>query len=392
MEYDPVDPAVTRNPYPHYAWLRREAPVYRTPQGLVAVSRYADVRGVLNRPGIFSSSAMGDVINGLKAMAQAAEGGETLLGTDPPAHTQLRRIANRAFRPRRIAALEPRIRAHAIALVDALASDSECDLMAALAVPLPVMVIAEILGFDSARRGDLKRWTEEQIAATAGPPGPELRAALARSASERLAYLDELVAERRRHPRDDVISELLRAESTEELMSEAEVGNFIVLLLVAGNETTTNLIGNAMLALLAEGDLLAPVASEPSLIPAVVEETLRYDSPVQLTLRRVREDVELAGEKLHRGELLALLLGSANRDERHFGDPDRFDLLRPRRDHLAFGFGTHFCLGAHLARLETRVVLETLLARFRRFEPLAEAERAPSLLTRGPRSLRLGLG
>ncbi len=392
MEYDPLDPAVTRNPYPAYAWLRRQAPVYRTPRGLVAVSRYADVRGILDRPGIFSSSAMGDVINGLKAMAQAAEGGETLLGTDPPAHTRLRKIANRAFRPRRIAALEPRIRAHATALVDALARDSECDLMAALAVPLPVMVIAEILGFDPARRDDLKRWTEEQIAATAGPPTPELRAALARSGSERLAYLGELVAERRRRPRDDVISELLQAESTEEAMGEAEVGNFIVLLLVAGNETTTNLIGNAMLALLADGDLLAAVAAEPSLIPAVVEETLRYDSPVQLTLRRVREEVELAGEKLHRGELLAVLLGSANRDERHFDDPDRFDLLRPRRDHLAFGFGTHFCLGAHLARLEARVALETLLARFRRFEALAEAERAPSLLTRGPRSLRLGLG
>ncbi len=174
-------------------------------------------------------------------------------------------------------------------------------------------------------------------------------------------------------------------------MTQAEVSNFIVLLLVAGNETTTNLIGNAMLALLEHPEMLAAVATEPALASAVIEETLRYDSPVQLTLRRATEDAELSGDKIHRGELLAVLIGSANRDERHFPRADRFELLRPRRDHLAFGFGTHFCLGSHLARLEARVALETLLSRFRHFELIAEPERLPSLLTRGPRSLRLGL-
>ncbi len=391
MEYDPLDPRVARNPYPFYEALRREAPVHRTPRGFAAVSRYGDVLDVLRHPGTFSSSAMGDVINGLKSMAHAEEGGETLLGTDPPVHTRLRKIVNRAFRPGRIAALEPRIRALAAELVDAFEGRHECDLVADLAVPFPVMVIAEILGFDPARRNDFKRWTEEQIAATAGPPTPEFRAALARSGAERLTYLEDLIAERSHHPRSDVLSELLQAERDEEVMTEGEVGNFIVLLLVTGNETTTNLIGNAVLALLEDPEMLAAVAAEPALVPAVIEETLRHDSPVQLTLRRATEDAELSGEKIHCGELLAVLIGSANRDERHFPHADRFDRLRPRRDHLAFGFGTHFCLGAHLARLEARVALETLLSRVRHFEILAEAERMPSLLTRGPRSLRLGL-
>jgi len=389
MEYNPFDPEVIRDPYPSYARLRRETPLCRTGLGFAAVSRYDDVLGVLRRPEAFSSSAMADLINGVKALSPEDLGqGETLLGSDPPAHTRLRKIVNRAFTPRHVAALEPRVRGIVQGLVAALPSGEACDLVAALAVPLPATVIAEILGIDADRRQDFKRWSDEIVAAMGSAPDADLRSRLERSFVERAAYLEQVVEDRKRRPRDDVISALVRAEQEGGAMSEDEVGNFIVLLLVAGNETTTNLIGNALLAGLEHPWVLEAIGRDSSLVPAWVEETLRYDSPVQLTFRRARQEVELAGEKVLEGEILGCLLGSANRDERRFSAPDRFDLMRANSAHLAFGFGTHFCLGSNLARLEARVALEALLSRFRRFERVEpEVERAPSLLIRGPRSL-----
>ncbi len=396
MDYDPLDPNVTRDPYPYYAWLRREAPVYRTHQGFTAVSRYQDVLEVLREPALFSSSAMGDIVNHVKSMSGADLGdGETLLGTDPPAHTRLRKIVNRAFTPRRVTALEPRIRAIAAELVDKLAWEPECDLMAGLAVPLPVRIIAEILGIDADRFRDFKRWSEDQVAAMAGPLSPELRASLEKGGIEREAYLDEVFEDRRRNPRDDVISDLVQAQQETDVMTADEVGNFVVLLLIAGNETTTNLIGNAVLALCSHPESLTSVSRDPSLLPKALEETLRYDAPVQLTLRRATEDVELSSGKIPRNTLVAALIGSANRDERRFDEPDRFDLHREAPGHLGFGFGTHFCLGANLARLEARISLEALLSRFRKIEildsPPEGIKRVPSLMMRGVHSLRVHL-
>lgn len=391
MDFNPFDPAVVRDPYPHYARLRREAPLCRTSLGFAAVSRYADVLEILRDPETFSSSAMADLINGVKALSPEHLGqGETLLGSDPPIHTRLRKIVNRAFTPRRVAALEPRIRAISETLVAELPRGEPCDLVAGLAAPLPVMVIAEILGIDPDRRQDFKRWSQEILAATAGTPSADLRARLERSFVERAAYLEQVTEDRKRHPRDDVISALVQAEQEGGAMTDDEVGNFIVLLLVAGNETTTNLIGNALLAALDHPALIEAIARDPSLARAWVEETLRYDAPVQLTFRLTREGVELAGEKLAGGENVGLLLGSANRDERRFPEPDRFRLDREQNGHLAFGFGAHSCLGANLARLEARVALEALLSRWHPFEMAGrEIERVPSLLTRGPRSLWL---
>ncbi len=394
MEYSPLDPEITRNPYPVYAILRREAPVYRTPLGFLAVSRYADVLAILRDPARFTSAAMGDLVNQVKSVSASEEhqGGETLIGTDPPRHTRLRKIVNRAFTPRRIAALEPRIREIARELVAAIPEDRVWDLLPALAVPLPVMVIAEILGVDTARRADFKRWSGEIIEAMAGAPGPGLLAALQRSGAERSSYLDELIAERRVRPRRDVVSALVEAEHDDGVMTENEVGSFVVLLLVAGNETTTHLIGNTILALLEDPQRLAQVTSHPARIPAVVEETLRYDTPVQLMLRRATEAVELSGGKIDAGETVAVLLGSANRDEQQFKYPEIFDMSRPEPRHLSFGFGTHFCVGASLARLEARIALEVLLSRFPRMALAGDVTRAPSLLTRGARSIRLRVG
>jgi cytochrome P450 len=393
MDYNPLDPDVIDDPYPVYARLRREAPVCRTPLGFLAVSRYRDVLLALRTPELFSSSAMNDLIEGVKAQAPDAErirGGQTLLGTDPPAHTRLRRIVNRAFTPRRVAALEPRVREIAERLVGEFAGTGKGDLMASLAVPLPVIVIAEMLGIDPDRRADFKRWSELFLEATAGISSDDRRAAIARSFEERAAYLEEVVESRRRSPRDDVISALVRAEQDEEVMSEQEVGNFIVLLLVAGDETTTNLIGNAVLTLREHLDVLRAVTRDRSLVSDLVEEVLRYDAPVQLTLRRTTDEVELSGSRVAKGEVVALLLGSANRDETVFESPDWLRLSRDGPSHVAFGFGTHFCIGAHLARLEARVALETLLSRLGTFGLRdRDVERAPSLFTRGPRRLLL---
>ena len=393
MEYSPLDPEVTRNPYPTYAALRREAPVCRTALGFSAVSRYEDVREVLRHPELFSSSPMGDAIEGVKALSPEQLGrGETLLGSDPPRHTRLRKIVNRAFTPRRMAALQARVRELAGRLVAELPGAGECDLVAGLATPLPVTIIAEILGIDPARHEDFKRWSDEFLEAMAGPPTPALQLSLGRSFLERGEYLREVVEERRRVPRNDVISALVQAQRDEEAMNEDEVLNFVNLLLIAGNETTTNLIGNAVLALIEHVDVMAVVRADLSLVPALLEEVVRYDAPVQLTLRRATRDLELSGEKILEGETLALLLGSANRDERVFDNPDRIDLAREGGAHVSFGLGTHFCLGAHLARLEAHAALEALLAQ-RRDLALAEGgvERAPSLFTRGPKTLRVSL-
>ncbi len=391
MEYNPLAPDITRNPYRSYALLRREAPIYRTPLGFLAVSRYDDVLAILRDPIRFSSAAMDDLVNQVKSVSldDAHQGGESLIGTDPPLHARMRKIVNRAFTPSRIAALQPRIRELTQELIATIPEDRVWDLLPALSVPLPVLVISEILGIDTSRQSDFKRWSEELIAAMAGPPGPELITALQKSGAERAAYLDDLVAEREIRPRGDVVSALVRAEHDDEVMTRGEIGNFIVLLLVAGNETTTHLIGNAMLALLEEPERLAQVASDPSLIPAVVEETLRYDTPVQLMLRRTTEDVELSGGKIDAGETVAILLGSANRDGQQFDDAEAFDMSRKGPRHLSFGLGTHFCVGAGLARLEARIALETLLSRFPHMGLAGEVSRATSLLTRGANSIPL---
>ncbi len=394
MEYSPLDPEVTRNPYPAYAVLRREAPVYRTPLGFLAVSRYADVLAILRDPARFTSAAMGDLVNQVKSVSVPDEhqGGETLIGTDPPRHTRLRKIVNRAFTPRGIAALEPRIREIARELAAAIPEERIWDLLPALAVPLPVMVIAEILGTDTARHADFKRWSGETIEAMSGAPGPELLAALQKSGVERSSYLDALIAERRVRPQPDVVSALVEAGHDDGVMTENEVGNFVVLLLVAGNETATHLIGNAILALLEDPQRVAQVTSHPSRIPSVVEETLRYDTPVQLVLRQATEAVELSGGKIDAGETVAVLLGSANRDGHQFESADVFDMARPEPRHLSFGFGTHFCVGASLARLEARIALEALLSRFPRMALAGDVTRAPSLFMRGARSIPLRVG
>jgi cytochrome P450 len=418
VAFDPFSEAVRANPYPRYAELRRLAPVYRAESAdSYVVSRYEDVLFVIRHPELFSSSAMLSLMaSGLGATrapgglgfsgADAARLGElvkqlpvslpellaarSLIAADPPVHGPMRSLVNRGFTPRRIAALEPRIRAVARAALAAVDTKGELDLMADLAIPLPVTVIAELLGVEPERRADFKRWSDCLVAGTTGAATglrPELLFEVFRELNE---YLTGVMAARRAEPRDDLITTLTRAEDGETALTPVEVMTFTMLLLIAGNETTTHLLGNAILALLANPAELARVRREPQLIPALVEEALRFDSPVQLLFRRATQEVELAGTKIPAGASVLPLLGSANRDDAQFPDADRFDVTRSEKGHVAFGVGIHFCLGASLARLEARVALEELLGRFASLERLErKVAYVDSFVLRGPKRLPL---
>lgn len=390
--YDPFDPATVADPFPVYAQLREHDPVHRIESlGIWALSRYHDVHAALSDPELFSSTPARDIIAlGLAGAGSDGLTGEILLGSDPPRHTRLRKIVNRGFTRGRVQAREPRIRALAEGLVAGIAARGECDVVADFAVPLPITIIAEMLGIDPERRDDFKRWSDALVLAISGLMAEQQASALGAALEEMDPYLDEIVEARRREPRDDIISALVNAseDEEEEAMTADEVGNFVVLLLAAGNETTTNLIANAMLALIRHPEVLEQVQREPGLVPDLVEETLRWDSPVKLTLRRATRDTRIGGTAIAEGDVLALLLASANRDERTNPDAGSFRLQRPERVHLAFGHGTHFCLGAALARMEARIALQCLLARIHRIEATrARLEWTPSLLVRGPRSL-----
>ena len=397
-DYNPLLPAVRHDPYPYYAAMRRESPIHQILPGapFYAVARYDDVCSVLHRPEVFSSTALqilaqgGGISFGPNSGALAGHRllqSSMMIATDPPDHTRLRNLVNRGFTPRRMSALAPRLRAIAETCLDSVVATGKMDLVKDFAIPFPVTVIAELLGVEPERRERFKHWSDAIVIGLSGTSQAFGRAEVAAAADEMADYIESVVAARRSSPRDDLISILTQAEEGDALTS-GEVLSFIVLLLIAGNETTTNLIGNAMRAMLAHPDVMERVAADRSRIPAMLEEALRYDSPIQGIPRKVVEEVELGGTKLPKDAFLMVLFASANRDERQFPEPDRFDIDRKSREHVAFGHGIHFCLGAALARLEARVAFETLFDRCRDFRLDAEEVHViESNLLRGPRSL-----
>jgi cytochrome P450 len=403
IAYEPLAPL--HDPYPTYRRLRDEAPVHYAPEAkMYCVSRHADVGFVLKRPETFSSAAMTTVLSGgdLSALGPGYVFGlirfliktrinpfqlrkrKALISVDGTRHEALRSIVNRGFTPSRIAAWEPRVRAIVTAQLASLGRGKPFDVIDDLAIPLPVTIIAEMLGVDASRRADFKRWSNALVsvmsgAARRGAPDDSVL----RDVSDLFVFLRETVRERRRNPGDDLVSVLVDP-SRDAVLDHLDMVQFVVLLLVAGNETTTNLIGNAALALLEHPDALECVAREPERVPALVEEALRFDPPIQVVFRTVSQDTEIAGTRIPRGAIVAALLGSANRDERAFDAPDRFDVARDPRGHFAFGFGPHFCLGAALARLEARVALEALVPELVHCKRVGQrSERIDSFLVRG---------
>lgn len=371
---------------PHAAFrrLRAEDPVHWYADGpFWCVTRHADVAEVSRRPRTFSSAHGTQIfeiplrLTGAKPPIEAS----SIIQMDPPAHNRHRKLVIGAFSPRMVAALEPRMRALARESVAAIRPGEPFDFVEKIAVPLPMLVIADLLGVPSSDYQKFRRWSDAMIEAGGSGPGPETMA----TAAELFAYVVAKASERRRSPREDVLSRIALAEIDGVRLSDPEIAMFGMTLLVAGNETTRNLIAGGMRALLEDRAQWEKLAADPSLVPNAVEEMLRFVSPIQSFARRVQHDTELGGKKLRAGEYLVLFYGSANRDEAVFGaGADRFDVTRPDADrHLAFGFGEHFCLGASLARLEARVLFEELIARGPGFSFAGPVERLESTLVNG---------
>ena len=386
MDYNPVLPEVQANPYPYYTTLRLDNPVaWLEPLQCWAVSRYDDVDYALRTPEIFSSANwLGQSIGDLSPAPEVP----WMIETDPPNHSRLRKLVNKGFTPRMVSRLEPRIRAIAGELLANARIQPETDFVRDFSGALPVIVIAEMLGVEPERRRDFKRWSDNIVLATSRPNDKAARAQVRGSNAEMRAYFQQTIANRRKTPRDDLLTVLVQAEEERQTLTSDEVLAMAMLILLAGNETTMNLLSNTVVALQAHPADLARVRGERVLIPQLIEEMLRYDSPVQIVFRRTTQAVELSGRVIPPNAVVFLLIGSANRDERKFANPDRFDLSRDASEHLAFGFGTHFCLGAQLARLEAKVALEELFASCPPFMvDHHRVERIRSVLLRGIKHL-----
>ncbi|MEN8160547.1 MAG: cytochrome P450 [Myxococcota bacterium] len=381
MDFNPYSRRLRADPYPAYREVQAQAPVAHNERlGFYALSRYDDVHAALGDWERFSS-ASGITLasfSGLKPM---------IILMDPPRQTELRKVLQRALSPRRVARLEPRLCRVARELIAPFAGRGHCELVCEFAAPYPTTVIAELLGIDRGDRERFKAWADA-IMTSASPDADSLT----RTYGEIFAYFERVIAERRRRPGEDLVSALVLAadEDGAGAIGEDELLGFCALLLIAGNETMTNFLGNAMLTLAHWPEARRELMTTPALLATGVEELLRFEPPVHELARTLTCDVELHGRRLPEGSRVLLLLAAANRDPAHFAEPDRLDLRRDPNPHLSFGFGIHFCLGASLARLEARVALEELLAALPGYR-LASEElrwfRTPAV--RGPAELPL---
>lgn len=373
-----------RNPYPVLHQLQSETPVYWSESiGAWIVTRYDDILTTFRDITHFSNEGrLGRAIDYLTPEQRANFGAfqahyatKSLLHSDPPDHTRLRALVNKAFTPRAVESMRPRIQALVDGLLDQALSAGPLDLIRDLASPLPAVVIAQIVGAPSGDSRLFKRWSDD-ILAFQGVNRPTLEA-LERSQRglvEMRTYLIGLIDDRRQHPQDDLISRLVAAESEGEHLTESELVSTCVTLLVAGHETTISLIGNGLLTLLRHPAQLQQLRQEPTLMPSAIEEMLRYESPVARQPRRILQDVTLGGQQLRQGQIVFQFLNAANRDPAYFPDPDQFDLRRPNNRHLAFGQGIHFCVGAPLARLEGPIAIGAVLRRMPNLRLTSDAD------------------
>jgi cytochrome P450 len=388
--FNPFDPAFRANPYPFYK------PLFAGPPRLVdfygptlLVARHADVAAVWCDAERFSSAQP----PGPRPNNRSMFGGPVILLLDPPAHTRLRRLVSHLFTPRRVRdGLAAAVDSITSRLLDQVADKGEFDAVTELADPLPTMVIAHVLGFPLEDHRILKEWSDLLLDGLNTPPDQDFPASYHKALDARDSYLNDIMEKRRRHPQDDLVSMLLAAHEESDKLSAQEVIGFINLLLLAGNETTTNLISSALLHVLRHPGQHQLLRDNPQIAAAAIEEVLRYDCPVQALGRTVREELDFAGTRVPANTRVYVLAAASGRDPGKFKDPDTFDITREPNEHLAFGLGIHYCLGASLARLEGTAALGMSIERFphlRMADPGATLTYKGSFETRGLRELKL---
>ena len=388
--FNPMDPEFLADPYPTYHRLRAEDPVHQSPLGFWVLTRYEDVSAVLRDPRFIKEP--------LAALVAARFGadvprgmGLSMLDRDPPDHTRLRALVSKAFTPRVVEGLRPRIREIVDGLIVRAQAVGAMDLIEEFAYPIPVNVICEMMGVPVQDHERFKGWSLDIARGLDSvwlPPDSEVprRSAAARHAIS--GYFRELIAARRASPRGDLLSALIAAEEAGDKLSEEELVATCILILIAGHETTVNLIGNGVLALLRHPDELDRLRRTPALITSAVEELLRYDGPVQRTARVASDDATIGGRTIRTGDMVMPFIGAADRDPAQFPDPDRLDLSRGDNRHLAFGWGIHFCLGAPLARVEGQIAIDALVRRLPRLALVGDTpEYRQSLTLRGLKTL-----
>lgn len=395
----PVDPFPAEyraDPYPLYDWIRDNDPVHRAPDGNWVIVRYDDASMVLRDPRFSTNPAwLGEETKAqISASPVRQVGTRLMMFLDPPDHTRLRSLVSQAFTPKVVEGLRPRIQSLVDELLAAVLErgDGEMDVLSDLAYPLPTVVICELLGVPVADRELFKEWSSDASRLLDGYLEPEAQTQGLTAGMHLAAYFTELIEKRRADPGDDLLSAMIAAEEAGQRLTHEELLTTSTLLLLAGFETTMNLVGNGVLALLQHPEELARWRSDPSLDRSAIEELLRWEGPVHVTARIATTDAEVGGQQIKAGEQLAVVLAAANRDPKTFPEPNRLDVGRKDNRHLAFAAGAHFCLGASLARHESRAAVGTLIRRFPDLELVTEKpEYRDHFVIRGLKELRVRL-
>ena len=395
--FNPMTPNFLADPYSMYKDLLDHNPVsWNAMMEVWVLARYEDVDFVLTHPNM--SAQRQRARNRFAKMMEEQQQNygpfsraQTMLSSDPPEHTRLRKLVSKAFTPRAVEDLRPRIQEIVDYLLDEAEKNGSMDLVNDVAYPLPVIVIAEMLGVPPEDRANFKKWSDEVVATLGGPFTPPDVFERARAAINSLAdYLMPIIKDRRANPKNDLISGLVAAEEQGQVLSEDEIFSTTILLLIAGNETTTNLIGNSMYALLTHPDQMKLLQDDPSLIKSATEELLRFAGPVQATGRVLKEDMVVAGQQMKEGDSAFVLLGAANRDTAKWGPTaNDLDITRNPTDHVGLGDGIHFCLGAPLARAEAQITIGAILRRFPNLRITGDPEWGGTFIIRGVRKLPL---
>lgn len=399
VAYNPFEPGFAADPYPQYRMLRTSDPVHRSPLGIWLLFRHEDVLRFLRDPALsvedrhahptplraLSESVMGE---------EANRGSEAMLHRDPPDHTRLRRLVSKAFTPRVVEGLRPRIQQLVDEALDQADEAGGLEAIGQFAFPLPFAVISELLGMPETDTDKLREWSGLLVRTLEPVVDPDTLRAIADAGVSMRELVTDAIAWKRRNPADDMLSALIAAEEHGDVLSDDELADQVGLLYIAGHETTVNLIGNGLLALLMHEDQLTRLRAEPDLVTVAIDELLRYDSPVQMSRRITLDEVEVGGKVIEPGGFVVLVLGAANRDPEQWGDTaEQLDLSREgAHGHVSFGGGSHYCLGAALARLEAQVALGTIVDRF----PTLHLDGAPEwngrINLRGPQRLPVAVG